>query len=139
MSGFTDYEKVENPPEWRHVEALLYNKLVPKPSAKDVYPSNWTHPKPELHANLPYFVRRSRNHMLPVYLHIQQRGVYRYTCVKNVLGDLVEFEEDLKKYLTDRYDSKSIVATRRDEINCIVQIKGDYVIGSRQFLIERGF
>lgn len=140
ISGFTEYEKFENPPEWHHVEALLFKKLVPVPAPKEEYPSGWKPPSPSSESTEnPYFVERSRNHMLPVYLQIKQRGVFRYTHVKKVFGDLAKFEEDLQKFLTKRYKSKSKVATRRDEINCTVEVKGDYVIGCREFLSQKGF
>ena len=36
----------------------------------------------------PYFVRRSRNHMLPVYLDVQPISKQKTTLVKHVVGDI---------------------------------------------------
>lgn len=40
-SQYTDFETVENPPEWKYVERVLPTKCIPNPKVKDTYPSGW--------------------------------------------------------------------------------------------------
>nr|CAD7402088.1 unnamed protein product [Timema cristinae] len=47
----------------------------------------------------PYFVRRSKNHMLSVYLYRGFRGHVRITQIVHIQGNIWALESDLKKYL----------------------------------------
>lgn len=43
-SEYTDFEIIENPPEWKYVERILPMKYIPNPKVKDTYPSGWQPP-----------------------------------------------------------------------------------------------
>ncbi|CAN7936879.1 unnamed protein product [Ixodes hexagonus] len=94
---YTQVEEVKG--HWHFVERLLPLKVVPEPPKHDgPAPSGWRPPPPKA-PPLPYYVRRSRNHLLPVYLHSEIRGPRFITRVKNVEGDLWALHNDLKKHL----------------------------------------
>ena len=65
-----EVEVIKNPPEWKYVEELLGLKFVPTPDEKPEYPSGWKPQDPELYKQLPYYIKRTKNHMLPVFLEI---------------------------------------------------------------------
>nr|AAL68288.1 RE35556p [Drosophila melanogaster] len=73
LDKYPEVEVVANPPEWRFVERLLPAKTVPQPVEKPKYPSGWQ-PQKEDGSELGYHVARTKNHMVPVYLHTRFRG-----------------------------------------------------------------
>lgn len=85
----------------------------------------------------PYFVRRSRNHMIPVYLTISHRGFRRLTTIRHVMGDIWLFIEELKKFLEKELGHS--VGYKVDEVGCKVVLRGDYCHLSEQFLRDKGF
>lgn len=40
-------------------------------------------------SNLPYFVARTKNHMVPVYLRLEEvRGIRKVTIIRHIEGDI---------------------------------------------------
>lgn len=128
---------IKNPPEWKYVEDLLGKKLIPQPEPKREFSSGWQPQDPAKYKDLPYFVKRTRNHMLPVYLDITFRGSRRITFIKNIEGDIWKLEQeciDLIKSKTNNNPQYSQI----NEMNRTIKIKGDYVILIQKYLYSKG-
>lgn len=126
----------QNPPEWKYVEAILSPLIIPQPILKSEYPSGWKPPTIDPKST-PYFIKRSRNHMIPVYLVITFRGTRRQTRIKRIQGDIWAFEADLRVFLQD-YMKKNM-SMRVNEFSGEIKILGDYVNLVKHFLSEKGF
>jgi large subunit ribosomal protein L49 len=132
-----EVEVITNPPEWKYVEDLLGKKLVPLPETKKEYPSGWQPPNPEKYKSLPYFVKRTRNYMLPVFLNITFRGDRRRTFIKNIEGDIWQLEQDLHKIIRDRIGNNPVYS-QINEMNRSITIKGDYVTLVQKHFYRQG-
>ncbi|XP_049276687.1 probable 39S ribosomal protein L49, mitochondrial [Anopheles funestus] len=134
VAQFPEVEVVRNPPEWKYVERLLAPRTVPKPIAKESYPSGWkpADPRPEL----KYVVLRTKNHMLPVYLRRAFRGQRRITAIRHVEGDIWQLEAELR-YLIEKQLDRPII-TRVNEMSGLIELKGDHVAFVEKFLLEKG-
>uniref|UniRef100_A0A1Q3FBN1 Large ribosomal subunit protein mL49 n=1 Tax=Culex tarsalis TaxID=7177 RepID=A0A1Q3FBN1_CULTA len=135
LSQVPEVEVVKNPPEWKHVERLLAPRIVPKPLAKAEYPSGWKPPSAK--ADQKYFVARTKNFMLPVYLRRSFRGQRIVTAVRRIDGDIWQLEAELR-YLIEKKLNKQII-TRVNEMNGVIEFKGDFVTIVEGFLLEKGF
>ncbi|CAO1408783.1 unnamed protein product [Diamesa serratosioi] len=131
-----EVEIVQNAPEWKYVEQLLGERVIPQPIKKSEYPSGWTLPNPELFKSLPYYVERTKNFMLPVYMDITFRGQRRITIVRKIEGDIWKLEEELKQMIGDKV--KKPIFTQVNEMNRQISFKGDYVSLVQEFLISKG-
>lgn len=116
---------------------MLGKDTIQKPTAKAEYPSGWTPPDPTRYKNLPYFIERTRNFMLPVYLGITFRGNRRVTKIKFIEGDIWKLEADLHKLIEGR--AKRRVYSRINEMNRQIVFKGDYVTLVQKHLHAQGF
>lgn len=103
---------------------------------KDEYPSGWK-PQTINPKSYPYFIKRSRNHLLPVYLDIAYRGTKRMTKIPNIQGDIWALEEDLRRFI-ERYIGRKIV-TRVNEFAGVLWIRGDFVNLVKDHLLKKGF
>lgn len=130
-------EVIENPPEWKYVEELLGQKLVPQPELKPEYPSGWKPQDPEKFKDLPYFIKRSKNHMLPVYLSITYRGFRRVTYIKNIEGDIWQLEKDCMELIRSRIGNNPVYS-QINEMTRTIKIKGDYVTLIQKDLYNKG-
>lgn len=128
---------MKNPAEWKYVEYLLGPETIAKPTLKEEYPSGWTPPNPERAKDLPYFVGRTRNYMLPVYLEIGYRGQRRQTRIKAIEGDIWQLEAELHKMIEKRAEKK--VYSRINEMTRQIVFKGDYVRLVDKWLYQKGF
>lgn len=136
-SQYTDYEVVQNPPEWEYVERLLKPKVVPVPPLENKnFASGWTPPvaKPGDH---PYHIHRTRNFMIPVYLEISYRGMRRLTVIRKINGNIWELESQLKKYLGDK--TGKAIGVRVNELIGEIKFRGDYVSLVKDWLDKKGF
>ncbi|XP_054720349.1 39S ribosomal protein L49, mitochondrial-like [Uloborus diversus] len=130
---FTDVEEVKD--HWHFVERLFPPLRIPEP-IKKTSSTGWRAPS-ETVPNLPYFVERTRNHMLPVYeRHI---SVYEIlvTRVRRVHGDIWVFEHDLKSYLEERLGEE--VESNVNEISCYVNFRGRHSELIKEWLYNKGF
>lgn len=127
---------LKNPPEWKYVEQLLAAPTIPVPSPKADYSSGWTPQKPEA-LTQAYFIRRSRNHMLPVYLKIGFRGLRKVTLIRNIKGDIWKLNNELMDYI-EYYMAKK-ERSHVNEFTQQIKINGDYVNLIKDYLASKGF
>lgn len=132
-----EVEIIHNPPEWKYVEQLLGKKLIPQPEPKAEYPSGWKPQDPEKYKKLPYFVRRTKNQMVPIYLKIQFRGMRRHTYIKNIEGDIWKAESDFIQIIKERIGNLPVYS-QINEMNGLIRIKGDYVTLLQKYLLTQG-
>jgi large subunit ribosomal protein L49 len=125
-----------NPPEWKFVENLLAKPIVPKPLVKEEYPSGWSPPKQES-TKLPFFVERSKNYMLPVYLRKTFRGQREVTVLRRIEGDIWKLEEELRNLIEKKYNKP--ISTRINEMSRQVNFHGDHVEFIKHHLLKMGF
>nr|XP_037281243.1 39S ribosomal protein L49, mitochondrial-like [Rhipicephalus microplus] len=132
------YTKVEEVPgHWHYVERLLPLKTAPEPPRfEGRAPSGWQPPSPQP-PQLPYFVPRTRNHMLPVYLRKEIRGPRFITRVKHIEGDIWAFHDELKKYLESLANKE--VLSQVHELGSYVGYKGAFVEEVTEWLYKKGF
>ncbi|XP_055638657.1 probable 39S ribosomal protein L49, mitochondrial [Toxorhynchites rutilus septentrionalis] len=134
LNQYQNAEVVKNPPEWKYIERLISPRVIPKPLSKATYPSGWKPPKPDV--DLKYFVPRTKNYMLPVYLRRTFRGQRIVTALRRVDGDIWQLEAELR-YLIEKKLQKQIV-TRVNEMNGLIEFKGDYVTIIKDYLHDKG-
>lgn len=126
----------QNAAEWQYVEAILPPLTVPIPAVKAEYPSGWR-PQTVDPQKTPYFIARSKNHMMPVYLRLTFRNTRRQTVVKRIQGDIWKFEIELRTYLEDHMKKK--MSIRVNEFSETITILGDYVNLVKNYLTGKGF
>ncbi|XP_068631002.1 large ribosomal subunit protein mL49 [Battus philenor] len=131
-----EYEVVKNPPEWKYVERLLPFETIPAVTPKENYPSGWIPPREEA-KNLPYYMSRTRNHEVPIYLHVTFRGMRKITKIKKIEGDIWLFNDIIKAHLKET--SGKYVETRVHELGQFIEVKGDYVNILRDWAHSKGF
>lgn len=86
----------------------------------------------------PYFIRRTKNYMLPVYLDITYRGVRKITIISKIEGDIWALEHDLRTRL-ENYKAKRIFASQIYEFSGMIKFKGDYVSRIKEWMEMKGF
>ncbi|XP_063625350.1 large ribosomal subunit protein mL49 [Cydia splendana] len=131
-----EYEIVKNPAEWTYVERLLPFETIPEVQPKDKYPSGWVPPKEEA-LELPYFISRTKNHLLPIYLHATFKGGRKITAIKKIDGDIWQMNDEIKEFLEDKM--KRYVETRVHELGRFIEVKGDYVNDLHDWAHSKGF
>jgi len=136
---YTEVEK--SYAEWKYVEKILPKKYIPEPP-KDptvVYPSGWKPPSPPS-LGAQYFIPRTKNHLVPVYLTIftRQRGQRRWTRIKQVEGNIWALEADIGNYLKKLFPEK-VIQTWVNESYRIVYIKGEYEEQVKDWVVQQGF
>ncbi|CAG7727278.1 unnamed protein product [Allacma fusca] len=126
--------------EWKFVEKLLPPKLVPETPSDPgvVYPSGWKTPNPEEYSKLPYYIRRTKNGMLPVYYRSFNRGMFQTTRVRYVEGNVWILEKELGQYLKKNFPKQPII-THANEVGRYVQVRGDHEPMIKQWLLDKGF
>ncbi|NWR95361.1 RM49 protein, partial [Furnarius figulus] len=125
----------ESTAEFVFVERLLPPTHIPNPPQHPKYPtpSGWsppTGPSPDL----PYFVRRSRHHNLPVYLEVRKGGNRKITTLRGVRGDLWALERDLRAFL-----GVPELPVQVNEVTGTLRLKGHWGTELRQWLLQKGF
>ncbi|XP_022184108.1 probable 39S ribosomal protein L49, mitochondrial [Nilaparvata lugens] len=133
---YTKYEIFKEPPEWRFVERLIPPPTVPVPRIRDVYHSDWV-PQTAKPGQLPYFLERTKNHQLPVFLIISHRGTRRLTHVKNISGDVWALADQLSAHLNKLH--KRNVGIRVDEVSGKIIFRTDVYSDVVVWLLEKGF
>ncbi|RMB90516.1 hypothetical protein DUI87_33117 [Hirundo rustica rustica] len=85
--------------------------------------------------DLPYFVRRSRLHNLPVYLGLRQGR--RLTALRRIHGDIWALERDLRAFLGSLGVPE--VQAQVNEVTGTLLLRGHWGPEVRQWLLQRGF
>lgn len=138
--GQKNIEVLKSPPEWKYVERLLGERIIaPAPVGDQYLSSGWKPQKDvaELKEKYPYFVNRSRNHQIPVYLMATFRGQRKITKLKRIEGDIWALEKDIKNMLEKTL--KKRVETRVNEVSGQIDFKGIHVDMITSYLSEQGF
>lgn len=130
------YDIVKNPPEWKYVERLLPMETIPAVKPKDSYPSGWI-PQQEEAINHPYYIQRTKNHAIPIYLKLSQRGIRKTTLVKKIEGDIWMMNEEIKSFLKQK--NNRYVETRVNEVSRVIEAKGDFVNDVIEWALSKGF
>ncbi|ELK24353.1 PREDICTED: 39S ribosomal protein L49, mitochondrial [Myotis davidii] len=133
----SDPRFVESVDEYQFVERLLPPTSVPEPPKHDHYPtpSGWQPPR-DPPPNLPYFVRRSRMHNIPVYKDITH-GNRQMTVIRKVEGDIWALQKDVEDFLSPLLGKTPI--TQVNEVTGTLRIKGYFDQQLKAWLLEKGF
>ncbi|XP_018409814.1 PREDICTED: 39S ribosomal protein L49, mitochondrial [Nanorana parkeri] len=127
---------IESHDEYCFVERLIPRLQVPDPPKHTgVTPSGWIPPK-DTPPDLPYFVRRSRMHNIPVYKDITH-GNRQMTVIRKIEGDIWALETEVKDFLTQL--TGKTPATQVNEINRTIRVKGYFDTELQTWLGEKGF
>ncbi|XP_061557528.1 mitochondrial ribosomal protein L49 [Phycodurus eques] len=126
----------ESTEEYEFVERLLPPSRVPTPPKHlGPTPSGWT-PPAESPPSLPYMIRRSRMHNIPVYTDVTH-GNRRMTLVRKVEGDIWALEKDVKRHLKDVTGKE--MPTQVNEVTMTLKVKGHFDKELKEWLSRKGF
>lgn len=131
-----DFDIVKNPPEWTYVERLLPLETIPPVVPKESYPSGWIPPKEEA-KELPYYMPRTKNHELPIYLTITHKGQRKITALRKIEGDIWLMNDLIKEHLQEKLNR--YVETRVHEFGRFIEVKGDFVNLLKEWAYSKGF
>ncbi|XP_076443016.1 large ribosomal subunit protein mL49-like [Babylonia areolata] len=125
--------------DFKFVEDILPPKVIPSVPHHDHYPtpSGWYPPREEA-KSLPYFVRRTKNHMLPMYEELRNGNTRKMVKIRNIDGDIWAFDTDLRAYLQEKTGRK-IIASQVHEVGGYIRVKGLMAEHVCQFLLDKGF
>ncbi|XP_044067230.1 mitochondrial ribosomal protein L49 [Siniperca chuatsi] len=127
---------LESTEEYKFVERLIPPSRVPAPPKHaGPTPSGWT-PPADSPPPLPYMIRRSRMHNIPVYTD-QTHGSRRTTLVRKVEGDIWALEKDVKQYLQEVTGRE--LPTQVNEVTMTLKVKGHVDKELKEWLASKGF
>ncbi|KAK2850958.1 hypothetical protein Q5P01_007234 [Channa striata] len=127
---------VESTEEYTFVERLIPPSRVPTPPKHaGPTPSGWI-PPADSPPTLPYMIRRSRMHNIPVYTDLTH-GSRKTTLVRKVEGDIWALEKDVKQYLKEVTGKE--MPTKVNEVTMTLTVKGLFDKELKQWLASRGF
>ncbi|KAJ0036398.1 hypothetical protein NQD34_005075 [Periophthalmus magnuspinnatus] len=126
----------ESTAEYKFVERLIPPSKVPAPPPHTgPTPSGWVPPFPSP-PDLPYMIRRSRMHNIPVYTDVTH-GNRLITIVRKVEGDIWALEKDVKAFLKD-VTGKDL-PTQVNEVTMTLKVKGHFDRELKEWLLNKGF
>lgn len=126
----------ESTEEYKFVERLVPPSRVPAPPPRaGPSPSGWT-PPADAPPPLPYTVRRSRMHNIPVYTDTTH-GSRRTTLVRKVEGDIWALERDVKQHLKEVMGTEP--PTQVNEVTMTLKVKGHVDSELKEWLVSKGF
>lgn len=118
------------------MERLIPPTRVPAPPAHAaVTPSGWRPPAASP-PPLPYMVRRSRMHNVPVYSDLTH-GNRNMTLIRKVEGDIWALERDVKRHLMEATGRDH--PTQVNEVTMTLKVKGRVHEELKSWLLSRGF
>nr|XP_046251995.1 mitochondrial ribosomal protein L49 [Scatophagus argus] len=127
---------IESTEEYKFVERLIPSSRIPAPpNHAGVTPSGWT-PPADSPPPLPYMIRRSRMHNIPVYTDVTS-GSRRTTLIRKVEGDIWALEKDVKQYLKDVTGKE--LPTQVNEVTMTLRVKGHFDDELKKWLANKGF
>ncbi|XP_036619557.1 39S ribosomal protein L49, mitochondrial isoform X1 [Trichosurus vulpecula] len=128
---------VESTEEYKFVERLIPPAGIPEPPRHKSYPtpSGWQPPK-DPPPDLPYFIRRSRMHNVPVYTELTH-GNRQMTLIRKVEGDIWALQKDVEEFLTPLTGKTPV--TQVNEVTGTLRIKGYFDQQLKAWLLEKGF
>ncbi|XP_074499263.1 large ribosomal subunit protein mL49 [Sebastes fasciatus] len=126
----------ESTEEYRFVERLIPPSRVPAPPQHaGPTPSGWT-PPADSPPPLPYMIRRSRMHNIPVYTDLTH-GSRRTTLIRKVEGDIWALEKDVKQHLKEVMGKE--LPTQVNEVTMTLKVKGHVDSEIKEWLASKGF
>lgn len=127
---------LESAEEYKFVERLIPPSRVPAPPQHaGPTPSGWSPPAASP-PPLPYMIRRSRMHNIPVYTDLTH-GSRRTTLVRKVEGDIWALEKDVKQFLKEVTGKE--LPTQVNEVTMTLKVKGHFDQELKQWLAGKGF
>ncbi|KAM6983142.1 large ribosomal subunit protein mL49 [Tautogolabrus adspersus] len=127
---------LESAEEYKFVERLIPPTRVPSPPKHSApTPSGWT-PPAESPPSLPYMIRRSRMHNIPVYTDLTH-GNRQITIVRKVEGDIWALENEVKQFLKE-VTGKDL-PTQVNEVTGTLKVKGHFDVELKDWLANKGF
>ncbi|XP_059002864.1 large ribosomal subunit protein mL49 [Mustela lutreola] len=128
---------MESVDEYHFVERLIPPTSIPKPPNHEHYPtpSGWQPPR-DPPPDLPYLVRRSRMHNIPVYKDITH-GNRQMTVIRKVEGDIWALQKDVEDFLSPLLGKTPV--TQVNEVTGTLRIKGYFDQQLKAWLLEKGF
>uniref|UniRef100_UPI0037E7C2E9 large ribosomal subunit protein mL49 n=1 Tax=Semicossyphus pulcher TaxID=241346 RepID=UPI0037E7C2E9 len=127
---------LESTEEYKFVERLIPPSRVPDPPEHaGPTPSGWT-PPADSPPPLPYMIRRSRMHNIPVYTDLTH-GSRKTTLVRKVEGDIWALEKDVKQFLKEVTGKE--LSTQVNEVTMTLKVKGHFDVELKQWLASKGF
>lgn len=122
--------------DYKYVERLIPPSRVPAPPPHtDVTPSGWK-PPAESPPPLPYMIRRSRMHNIPVYSDLTH-GCRKITLIRKVEGDILALERHVKQYLKELTGKE--LPTQVNEVTMTLKVKGHFHEELKEWLMSEGF
>lgn len=143
-SQYTGVRNITTPELWEYVERLARIRRAPEVKKRKAgepitpLPSGFV-PPPESPPDLPYFISRTRNFLLPVYYQLESDPENCCTIVKQVTGDLWQLEFDLRTHLESLTDSKRRILTSVYETDERILFRGKFLQQIVHWLHEKGF
>ena len=131
-----DFVASDDPEEWKNVERLIPPELVPDIPDAQEYPSGFQPPMARP-GDYPYYVQRTTNHMMPVYLIYDRSKQDTRTVIRRADGNLFQLRDDLRKFLFSRYNKDFI--SQVAEVYGRVAFRGDFETDFKEFLLNKGF
>ncbi|KAG7322754.1 hypothetical protein KOW79_014100 [Hemibagrus wyckioides] len=126
----------ESTDEFCFVERLIPPTRIPSPPKHtSPAPSGWTPPS-ETPPSLPYMIRRSRMHNIPVYSDIKH-GNQKNTIVRKVEGDIWALNKDMKEHLQQLTGREP--PTKVNEVTMSIRVKGQFDMELKEWLLKLGF
>ncbi|XP_051973621.1 39S ribosomal protein L49, mitochondrial-like [Xyrauchen texanus] len=127
---------IESTAEYKFVERLIPPTRIPTPPKHDgAAPSGWIPPS-DSPPSLPYMIRRSRMHNVPVYSDIKH-GSQHSTLLRKVEGDIWALNKDVKEFLLGLTGRE--LPTQVNEVTGIIRIKGQFEKELKDWLVKKGF
>ncbi|XP_022075655.2 mitochondrial ribosomal protein L49 [Acanthochromis polyacanthus] len=127
---------IESTEEYRFVERLIPPSRIPAPPKHvGVTPSGWS-PPADSPPPLPYMIRRSRMHNVPVYTDVTN-GSRKLTLVRKVEGDIWALEKDVKQHLKEVTGEE--LPTQVNEVTMTLKVKGHFEKELKDWLVSKGF
>uniref|UniRef100_H3CC95 Large ribosomal subunit protein mL49 n=2 Tax=Tetraodon nigroviridis TaxID=99883 RepID=H3CC95_TETNG len=127
---------VESTEEYKYVERLIPPTRVPAPPAHaGATPSGWRPPACSP-PPLPYMVRRSRMHNIPVYDDLTH-GNRVMTLIRKIEGDIWALERDVKQHLMEVTGKEH--PTQVNEVTMTLKVKGRVHEELKDWLLSQGF
>lgn len=141
---YTETRNITTPQLWEYVERLARIKIAPEPIRRKANEPVYTLPSglvppPETPPDLPYFVCRTRNYLLPVYYNLDTDPEKCFTLVKQVAGDLWKLEEDLRTHLESLSSTSKRILSSVKETDGQVSFRGKHLRPVVDWLHSKGF
>uniref|UniRef100_A0A8C6SKR7 Large ribosomal subunit protein mL49 n=1 Tax=Neogobius melanostomus TaxID=47308 RepID=A0A8C6SKR7_9GOBI len=126
----------ESSAEYEFVERLIPPTQVPVPPPHDgPTPSGWC-PPPATPPDLPYMIRRSRMHNVPVYRDTTH-GNRLITIVRKIEGDIWALEREVRQHLKEVTGTE--LPTQVNEVSRTLKVKGHFDKELKEWLLKKGF